>query len=168
MGPERVFPTAEDEDKSPCDGGGLAAGSVWSGEEEEGGVQVDLEEDDANNAAEGYSYQPLSQDVDDGGEAPSHGANLQNRMEVMGLHLPEAPPPDSDEEEDPVGAAAERSNASIPMDEAHVELVKSAMATVALPSLAVPPWAQEISDDQWRDVVQRTLQSRQRTRFNNT
>ncbi|XP_061767406.1 male-enhanced antigen 1 [Nerophis ophidion] len=167
MGPERVFPTAEDEDKSPCDGG-LVAGSVWSGEEEEeGGLQVDVEEDDANNAAEGYSYQPLSQDGDDGGEAPSHGANLQNRMEMMGLHLPEAPPPDSDEE-DPVVAAAESSNASIPMDAAHVELVKSAMATVALPSLGVPPWAREISDDQWRDVVQRTLQSRQRTRFNNT
>lgn len=34
----------------------------------------------------------------------------------MGLHLPEAPPPDSDEEEDPEGAAAQRSRASIPMD----------------------------------------------------
>lgn len=34
----------------------------------------------------------------------------------MGLHLPEAPPPDSDEEEDPEGAAALRSRASIPMD----------------------------------------------------
>ncbi|XP_054653858.1 male-enhanced antigen 1 isoform X1 [Dunckerocampus dactyliophorus] len=173
MGPERVFPTAEDEDKSPCDGG-LAAGAVWSGgEEEEGGGQVDLEEDEANNAG-GYSYQPLSQDGDDGGEAPSHGGSLQHRMEVMGLHLPEAPPPDSDEEEDPEGAAAERSHASIPMDAAHVELVKRTMATVALPSLGVPPWAREISDDQWRDVVQRTLQSRhgvatmQRTRCNNT
>lgn len=36
--------------------------------------------------------------------------------QVMGLHLPEAPPPDSDEEEDPEGAAALRSRASIPMD----------------------------------------------------
>lgn len=34
----------------------------------------------------------------------------------MGLHLPEAPPPDSDEEEDPEGAAAQWSRASIPMD----------------------------------------------------
>lgn len=34
----------------------------------------------------------------------------------MGLHLPEAPPPDSEEEEDPEGAAALRSRASIPMD----------------------------------------------------
>ncbi len=34
----------------------------------------------------------------------------------MGLHLPEAPPADSDEEEDPEGAAAQRSRASIPMD----------------------------------------------------
>lgn len=34
----------------------------------------------------------------------------------MGLHLPEAPPPDSDEEENPEEAAALRSRASIPMD----------------------------------------------------
>lgn len=34
----------------------------------------------------------------------------------MGLHLPEAPPPDSDEEEDPEAAASQRSRASIPMD----------------------------------------------------
>lgn len=37
-------------------------------------------------------------------------------LQVMGLHLPEAPPADSDEEEDPEGAAAQRSRASIPMD----------------------------------------------------
>lgn len=37
-------------------------------------------------------------------------------LQVMGLHLPEAPPPDSDEEDDTEGAAAQRSRASIPMD----------------------------------------------------
>lgn len=37
-------------------------------------------------------------------------------LQVMGLHLPDAPPPDSDEEEDREGAAAQRSRASIPMD----------------------------------------------------
>lgn len=37
-------------------------------------------------------------------------------LQVMGLHLPEAPLPDSDEEEDSEGAAALRSRASIPMD----------------------------------------------------
>lgn len=35
------------------------------------------------------------------------------------------------------------------------------MAAVALPSLGIPPWAQEISDDQWKDMVQQTLDSRQ-------
>lgn len=35
----------------------------------------------------------------------------------MGLHLPQAPPLDSDEEADPEGAAAHRSHVSIPMDE---------------------------------------------------
>lgn len=35
------------------------------------------------------------------------------------------------------------------------------MAAVALPSLGVPSWAREISEDQWKDMVQNTLQSRQ-------
>lgn len=43
----------------------------------------------------------------------------------------------------------------------HVELVKRTMAAVALPSLGVPSWAREISDDQWKDMVQNTLQNRQ-------
>lgn len=47
----------------------------------------------------------------------------------------------------------------LPVD--HVELVKRTMAAVALPSLGVPSWAKEISDDQWEDVVQKALQSRQ-------
>lgn len=42
--------------------------------------------------------------------------SLSCLLQVMGLHLPEAPPPDSDEEEDPEGAAAQRSRAAIPMD----------------------------------------------------
>lgn len=43
----------------------------------------------------------------------------------------------------------------------HVELVKRTMAAVALPSLGVPSWAREISEDQWKDMVQDTLQNRQ-------
>lgn len=43
----------------------------------------------------------------------------------------------------------------------HVELVKRTMAAVALPSLGVPSWASEISEDQWKDMVQNTLQNRQ-------
>ncbi|XP_056266813.1 male-enhanced antigen 1 [Pseudoliparis swirei] len=77
----------------------------------------------------------------------------------MGLHLPEAPPTNSDDEEDPEGAAAVRSRSSIPMDPDHVDLVKRTMAAVALPSLGVPPWASEISEDQWKDLVQNTLES---------
>lgn len=42
-----------------------------------------------------------------------------------------------------------------------MELVKRTMAAVALPSLGVPSWAREISDDQWEDMVRNTLQSRQ-------
>lgn len=43
----------------------------------------------------------------------------------------------------------------------HVELVKRTMAGVSLPAPGVPAWAQEISDAQWEDVVQKALQARQ-------
>ncbi|XP_047207298.1 male-enhanced antigen 1 [Girardinichthys multiradiatus] len=181
MGPERVFPSSEDElgeDKRSVDGAVLPAGAVWDGDVGEDGGDLELdeeEEEEGEEASNGeYYYQPLNQDPDglysseqpeeeDMGEV-SHSQQLQqvqHRIEVMGLHLPEAPPPDSDEEEDQEGAAAQRSRASIPMDADHVELVKRTMAAVALPSLGVPPWAQEISDDQWKDMVQHTLQERQ-------
>ncbi|KAM7409169.1 hypothetical protein PAMA_002733 [Pampus argenteus] len=186
MGPERVLPSSEDEDERPADGDMLPVGAVWSGgggggeeeEEEGGGIELDGEEEEEEVNNGGYYYQPLNQEPDglnasvleEGGEeegegeVPSHAEQLQQvqqRIEVMGLHLPEAPPPDSDEEDDAEGAAAQRSHASIPMDADHVELVKRTMAAVALPSLSVPSWAQEISDDQWKDVVEHALQSRQ-------
>ncbi|XP_077437981.1 male-enhanced antigen 1 [Vanacampus margaritifer] len=153
MGPERVFPPCEDDDKSPRDGDAVG-GAAWSGgEEDQEGEQVPSD----------YTYQPLSQDGD---EAAVGDGSLRHRMEVMGLHLPEAPPTDSDED-DPEAAAAERSRASIPMDDAHVELVKQTMAAVALPSPGVPAWARQISDDQWRDVVRRALSGR-RAALNHT
>nr|XP_046258990.1 male-enhanced antigen 1 isoform X2 [Scatophagus argus]XP_046258991.1 male-enhanced antigen 1 isoform X2 [Scatophagus argus]XP_046258992.1 male-enhanced antigen 1 isoform X2 [Scatophagus argus] len=188
MGPERVLPNSEDElgeDEGPTDGALLPtwSGGEGGGEEEEGGEmeldgEEEEEEEEENENSGGYFYQPLNQEPDGvnsseqlGEEGEEHGEDasshteqlqqVQHRIEVMGLHLPEAPPPDSDEEEDPEGAAALRSRASIPMDADHVELVKRTMAAVALPSLCVPSWAREISDDQWKDMVQNTLQSRQ-------
>ncbi|XP_051936634.1 male-enhanced antigen 1 [Hippocampus zosterae] len=155
MGPERVFPPCEDDDKSPHDGDAVGA-AAWSGGEEDQEGEGPAQEVPADeDGGAGYSYQPLSQDGDDA----ARDGNLQRRMEVMGLHLPEAPSSDSDED-DPDGTAAERSRASIPMDAAHVELVKKTMAAVALPSPGVPAWAREISDDQWEDVVRRTLSDR--------
>ena len=94
-----------------------------------GGEQLEEEEEDEDGG-------------EDGGEAASHSEQMQQvqqrievrsarqqkshtssvtcltctSLQVMGLHLPEAPSPDSDEEEDPEGAAAQRSRASIPMD----------------------------------------------------
>ncbi|XP_034408118.1 male-enhanced antigen 1 [Cyclopterus lumpus] len=185
MGPERVLPNSEDElgeDERPADGALLP---VWSGgeggggeegEEVVGGAEMEMELDGEEEEEEeeeevnsgGYYYQPLNQEPDGvggGGEeqedGPPHTEQLQHRIQVMGLHLPEAPPTDSDGEEDPEGAAAVRSRSSIPMDADHVELVKRTMAAVALPSLGVPSWANEISDDQWKDMVQNTLESRQ-------
>ncbi|XP_054456271.1 LOW QUALITY PROTEIN: male-enhanced antigen 1 [Anoplopoma fimbria] len=183
MGPERVLPNSEDElgeDERPADGALLP---VWRGGRERvrrtrwgrrGEMELDGEEEEEEVNSGGYYYQPLNQEPDgangraageegeDGPPPPEQVQQVQQRIQVLGLHLPEAPPADSDdEEEDPDGAAALRSRASIPMDDDHVELVKRTMAAVALPSLGVPSWATEISDDQWKDMVQNTLESRQ-------
>ncbi|NXF60774.1 MEA1 protein, partial [Ciccaba nigrolineata] len=92
------------------------------------------------------------------------GPGLQERLQMLRLHLPD-PPADSEEEEEEAaaaeGAAAQSSRSSIPMDAEHVELVKRTMASVKLPTLGIPAWATQISEDQWKDVVQRTLQARQ-------
>ncbi|KFP70457.1 Male-enhanced antigen 1, partial [Acanthisitta chloris] len=84
--------------------------------------------------------------------------------QMLRLHLPD-PPVDSEEDEEDdeaaTGAAAQSSRSSIPMDAEHVELVKRTMASVKLPTLGIPAWASQISEDQWKDVVQRTLQARQ-------
>ncbi|KAK1791486.1 hypothetical protein P4O66_013483 [Electrophorus voltai] len=167
MGPERVLPSSEEDlvQDRPSD---TAAAEEWSGEdmeEEDGGAGDDEEEN------VGYYYQPLNQDPDglsnahiDQADEGTHAEQLQDvqeRIEAMGLFLPQPPPPDSDEEEDSEGAAARRSHASIPMDPDHVELVKRTMAAVNLPTLGIPAWARDISDDQWKDMVQKTLQSRQ-------
>ncbi|XP_030628623.1 male-enhanced antigen 1 [Chanos chanos] len=169
MGPERILPNSEEElgQDRPSE---TAVAEEWSGEdmEEDEGGAGDEDEDNA-----GYYYQPLNQDPDgltnsmqaDQSEEPgTHAEQLQevqDRIEALGLFLPQPPPPDSDEEEDPEGAAARRSHASIPMDADHVELVKRTMAAVNFPTLGIPAWAREISDDQWKDMVQQTLQSRQ-------
>ncbi|XP_052427996.1 male-enhanced antigen 1 [Carassius gibelio] len=164
MGPERILPKPEEElQERASEPSEPAEPEDWSGE--------DLEEEGEEEDTTGYYYQPLNQDPDgmngshtepaDEGTAAEQLQDVQDRIEAMGLFLPQAPPPDSDEEEDPEGAAAQRSHASIPMDPDHVELVKRTMAAINLPTLGIPAWAQEISDDQWKDMVQQTLQSRQ-------
>ncbi|NXL38010.1 MEA1 protein, partial [Glaucidium brasilianum] len=137
----------------------------WSGDEEE--------EEEEEGGGGGYLYQPLSQEPEQGpGEAgpaaaapagcTEAGPGLQERLQMLRLHLPD-PPADSEEEEEAAGegAAAQSSRSSIPMDAEHVELVKRTMASVKLPTLGIPAWASQISEDQWKDVVQRTLQARQ-------
>uniref|UniRef100_A0A672UMW2 Male-enhanced antigen 1 n=1 Tax=Strigops habroptila TaxID=2489341 RepID=A0A672UMW2_STRHB len=176
MGPERVCP----EEPGPPEAPDGAAG--WSGDEEE-------EEEEEGGG--GYLYQPLSQEPEQGpadGPPPAAeaGPGLQERLQMLRLHLPD-PPADSEEEEEEeaaaaAGGAAQSSRSSIPMDAGnggsgrarpapcrgltpslfpeHVELVKRTMAGVKLPSLGIPPWASQISEDQWKDVVRRTLQAR--------
>ncbi|XP_068182662.1 male-enhanced antigen 1 isoform X1 [Antennarius striatus] len=172
----------------PVWSGGEAEGEEEGEMELNGDEEEEEEENSGGYYYQPLNQEPGEEGEERGDEAPSHTEQLQqvqHRLEVssarqqltshllchvtsspslrqvMGLHLPEAPPPDSDEEEDPEGAAAQRSHASIPMDADHVELVKRTMAAVAFPSLGVPSWAREISDDQWKDMVQNTLQSRQ-------
>ncbi|XP_005533058.1 PREDICTED: male-enhanced antigen 1 [Pseudopodoces humilis] len=148
MGPERVCPR----EPGPPEGPDGAAG--WSGDEEE-------EEEEEEEEGGGYLYQPLSQEPEQGlGDA---GPGLQERLQMLRLHLPD-PPVDSEEEneeEAAEGATAQSSHSSIPMDAEHVELVKRTMASVKLPTLGIPAWASQISEEQWKDVVQRTLQARQ-------
>lgn len=47
------------------------------------------------------------------------------------------------------------------MDPGHVELVKRMMAGVSPHAPQVSEWAQEMSDAQWEDVLQKALQTRQ-------
>ncbi|KAM9016468.1 male-enhanced antigen 1 [Ara ararauna] len=161
MGPERVCP----EEPGPPEAPDGAAG--WSGDEEED----EEEEEEEEEGGGGYLYQPLSQEPEQGpadGPPPAAeaGPGLQERLQMLRLHLPD-PPADSEEEEEEEeeeaaaeGGAAQGSRTSIPMDAEHVELVKRTMAGVKLPSLGIPPWASQISEDQWKDVVRRTLQAR--------
>ncbi|XP_033917127.1 male-enhanced antigen 1 [Melopsittacus undulatus] len=154
MGPERVCP----EEPGPPEAPDGAAG--WSGDEEE-------EEEEEEEGGGGYLYQPLSQEPEQGptdGPAAEPGPGLQERLQMLRLHLPDPPADSEDEEEEEeaaaAGGAAQSSRSSIPMDAEHVELVKRTMAGVKLPSLGIPAWASQISEDQWKDVVRRTLQAR--------
>ncbi|KAM5263325.1 male-enhanced antigen 1 [Ctenodactylus gundi] len=159
MGPERISPS-QTEDLGPHQGPTEGNGD-WSSEEPE------EEQEETGPGPVGYSYQPLSQDpeqdeaelapvaVADGEDAV---ADIQDRIQALGLHLPDPPSQSEDEDE---GASALSSHSSIPMDPEHVELVKRTMAAVSLPAPGVPAWARELSDAQWEDVVQKALQARQ-------
>ncbi|NXJ13734.1 MEA1 protein, partial [Odontophorus gujanensis] len=139
----------------------------WSGDEEDEEEEEGEEEEEEGGG--GYLYQPLSQEPEQGPAEPGPPAGsaepspgLQERLQMLRLHLPE-PPADSEEEEEEEeeeGAAARSSRGSIPMDPEHVELVKRTMASVKLPTLGIPAWASQISDEQWQAVVQRALQTR--------
>ncbi|XP_038616888.1 male-enhanced antigen 1 [Tachyglossus aculeatus] len=159
MGPERVSPSQGEELEPP------QTSPDWSEEEEQEQEQQEQQEQEQEQQEQegpaGYSYQPLSQDAEQEEPEPAQPtADIHQRIQAMGLHLPD-PPAQSDEEEDDEGAAALSSRASIPMDPEHVELVKRTMAGVSLPAPGVPAWARELSDAQWDAVVQKTLQARQ-------
>ncbi|CAO2580212.1 Male-enhanced antigen 1 [Lemmus lemmus] len=141
--------------QSPTEGTGN-----WSSEEPE------EEQEETGAGSAGYSYQPLSQALEQEevklvpvSEEEDGAADIQDRIQALGLHLPD--PPLESEDEDEEGAAALSSHSSIPMHPEHVELLKKTMAIVSLPAPGVPAWAQEISDAQCEDVIQKALQSQQ-------
>ncbi|XP_060704033.1 male-enhanced antigen 1 [Hemiscyllium ocellatum] len=168
MSPERVLPEPEDDQQQPPPpqelgpvpvpvlGPGPGPGPAhWSSEEEE----EDEEESGGGPEAPapgGYQYLPLSQEPGPGGAAEP---DIGERLQELRLYLPEAPA-DSDEED---VEATPSSRQSIPMDPEHVELVKRTMAAIKIPSLGVPSWAQEISDEQWQSVVQQTIETKRST-----
>ncbi|XP_006148607.1 male-enhanced antigen 1 isoform X2 [Tupaia chinensis] len=158
MGPERIFPN-QTEELGPHQGPAEGTGD-WSSEEPE------EEQEDTGAGPAGYSYQPLNQDPEQEevelapvGDGEDVVGDIQDRIQALGLHLPD--PPIESEDEDEEGATALSNHSSIPMDPEHVELVKRTMAGVSLPAPGVPAWAREISDAQWEDVVQKALQARQ-------
>ncbi|XP_066553267.1 male-enhanced antigen 1 isoform X2 [Amia ocellicauda] len=149
MGPERILPNAEEElgQERISDGGVLEGGGEWSGEEpeeEEEGAAEEEEEEDGG----GYYYQPLNQDPESGQIHPSlpdqpegpgslseELQDVQDRIQAMGLYLPQPPPPDSDEEDEPEGAAALQSNSSIPMDDVTQLVNPGSWSVAVLPPL---------------------------------
>ncbi|XP_072406783.1 male-enhanced antigen 1 [Chiloscyllium punctatum] len=165
MSPERVLPEPEDDQQQPPPppppqemGPGPGPGpGHWSSEEEE-----EEEEEESGGGPEapapggGYQYLPLSQEPGPGGAAEP---DIGERLQELRLYLPEAPA-DSDEEDE---EATPSSRQSIPMDPEHVELVKRTMAAIKIPSLGVPSWAQEISEEQWQSVVQQTIETKRST-----
>ncbi|XP_006835383.1 PREDICTED: male-enhanced antigen 1-like [Chrysochloris asiatica] len=155
MGPERIYPN-QTEELGPHLGPTKDKGD-WSSEEHE------EEQEEAGAGPAGYScsfvysYQPLNQDPEQEevelASVASVGedvvVDIQERIQALGLHLPNPP-------------LNELSNhSSIPMDPGHAELVKRPMAGISMPASGVPAWAQEISDAQWEDMIQKALQARQ-------
>ncbi|XP_029448652.1 male-enhanced antigen 1 [Rhinatrema bivittatum] len=159
MGPERIFPNTSDDagEQVPHE-----TVTDWSNEEPEEDQQNEEEED---GMEDDYCYQPLNQEPEQGAgengyleqvEENEADPSIQERLQAMRLHLPD-PPVDSEEEEE---AEEVCNRSSIPMDADHVQLVIRTMAGVKLPSLGVPSWAQQMSDQQWQALVHRTLQTR--------
>ncbi|XP_067884339.1 male-enhanced antigen 1 [Heterodontus francisci] len=161
MSPERVLPDPEDEQPPPPQPEVGPGAALWSSEEEEEEAGGSGDPGPGPGGGPGYQYLPLNQEPGQG--QSDNGAAEQDigeRLQELRLYLPEAPA-DSDEEEEE--AAEQSSRQSIPMDPEHVELVKRTMAAIKIPSLVVPSWAREISDEQWQSVVRQTIETRQST-----
>nr|XP_033793600.1 male-enhanced antigen 1 [Geotrypetes seraphini] len=163
MGPERIFPDSSDDADAQVPHETI---TDWNSEDPEEDEEQNEEEDDG--MADGYCYQPLNQDPEQGtgengcsvqDEESEVEPSIQERLQALGLHLPD-PPVDSEEEEELKAEEDWRSGSSIPMDAEHIQLVMQTMAGIKLPSLGVPTWARQMSDQQWKDIVQKTLQSR--------
>ncbi|XP_057159896.1 male-enhanced antigen 1 isoform X3 [Ursus arctos] len=113
MGPERIFPN-QTEELGPHQGPTEGTGD-WSSEEPE------EEQEETGAGPAGYSYQPLNQDPEQDevelapvGDGEDVVADIQDRIQALGLHLPDPPLESEDEEEE--GATGLSNHSSIPMD----------------------------------------------------
>lgn len=98
----------------------------WSSEEPE------EEQEETGAGPAGYSYQPLNQDpepevveLEPVGDGEFVVVDIQDRIQALGLHLPD-PPRESEGEDE--GATALSNHSSAPVDPEQVELVKRTMA----------------------------------------
>lgn len=107
-------------------------------------------EEQENNAENGYELLPTShaEDEDDSmefGVSTFDGEEFFTRTshDYHNLVTIESAPPTKYMREKP----------SIPLDSLQIETIKSIMSNVTLPSTVIPPWAESVSDDQLKQVV---------------
>ncbi|XP_078590574.1 uncharacterized protein LOC144870405 [Branchiostoma floridae x Branchiostoma japonicum] len=117
-------------------------------------------EDESMDPAAAAGYQLLPQDPDTVPSShpeptqPNQSASagiLLGGHTSQGFPIPAAPHVEHDDFI--IATDEEETTCQQPMQPEHVELVKSVMAGFQLPSSAIPRWAEEVPEDQWKAAV---------------
>lgn len=129
-------------------------------------METNTDEDESGNHQNGHNgYEPLpafatgammpegdEDDEDDKiefGYSNFDGEQFHTRTSADYRHLLEEPAP--------VNSRSVDAPAPIPLDTARIETIKSIMSNITLPSSAVPNWANTVSDDDLKQVVDEKL-----------